>query len=145
VRAPETLDHFQRDPDGTLQDPLAPVPWDPAWDSWADQPLPGLAVFGPVTRADRTPHDGERGIEQALHELLWSERRRRAGWSMLWIEDRGRTGRCAAIQLRAWDDEGGQRALATLEAALGRLGFRVSRLRPTPVDLAREHRRERIA
>ena len=145
MRAPDEINHYRYDEDGLMMDPLAPVAWDSSWDAYGDAPLPGLDAFGPITREDLTPHDGERGIELALYQLLGSERRRRSGWSMLWINDYARTGRCAGIQFRAFDDEGGKRTVATLEASFKRLGFMVKRFRPKPVDPETYRRTERIA
>lgn len=146
MRPPAEIEHYKYYEDGMLCDPLAPVAWDPAWDAYGDQPLPGIDVFGPVTPEHRTPHDGERGLELALYQLLGSERRRRKGWCMLWIDDYARTGRCAGVRFRAWDDEGGVRTIDTLEASFKRLGFMVHRrLRPQPVNRERFGRKERIA
>jgi hypothetical protein len=145
MRPPDEINHYRYDDDGLLMDPLAPVAWDPAWDGYGEQPLPGLDVFGPITREDLTPHDGERGVDLALHELLRSERRRRGGWSMLWLSQGTRTGRCAGLKVRAFDDEGGRRTLATLEASFDRLGFMVKRRRARPVDPDFYPRKERIA
>ena len=64
---------------------------------------------------------------------------------MLWINDYVRAVRCARIQFRAFDDEGGKRTIATLAAAFERLGFMVKRFRPMPVDPEIYRRRERIA
>ncbi len=134
MRAPDEINHYRYDEDGLLMDPLAPVAWDPSWDGYGEQPLPGLDALGPITREDLTPHDGERDIELALYQLLGSGRRRRAGWCMLWIKDYARTGRCAGIQFRAFDDEDGKRTIGTLEASFRHLGFMVKRFRPMPVD-----------
>lgn len=146
MRPPQILNHLRYDDDGLLGDPLAPVAWQPAWDAYGEQPLPGLDVFGPVTREDLTPHDGEQGLEKALYQLLSSERRRKRGWCMLWIDDHTRAGRCAGVRFRAYDDEGGRRTIDTLEASFRRLGFMIRRrLAPLPVDRERFSRRERIA
>jgi|GEM_PF-3806754 len=146
MRAPKELNHFQYDEDGLLGDPLLPVAWELAWDEYGEQPLPGLDVFGPITREDLTPHDGEAGLEIALYQLLSSERRRREGWCMLWTHVYSRTPRCVGLRFRAFDDEGGVRTLATLDASFKRLGFTVKHgVRRLPVDRERYTRRERIA
>ncbi len=141
-------DDFYRNPydeDGIYHDPLAPFPYDPRWEDKGLEPVPGLKAFGPVTREDRTPHNGSQGLEKALWKLLNRERRRRRGWSLLWRGVEFRAGRCVEVRLRFTDDEGGKRVRATLTEALKGLGFMVTQLQPAPVDRVCYRDAERIS
>ncbi len=141
-------DEFYENPydeDGVYHDPFAPFPYDERWEDKGLGPVLGLKAFGPVTREDLTPHNGEQGIDRALWKLLNRERRRKRGWSLLWRGPESRTGRCAEIHLRFTDDEGGTRVKAILTEAFKGLGFMVTPLRPAPVDREWYRPAERIA
>ncbi len=141
-------DDFYQNPydeDGLYHDPYTPFPYDPGWEAKGQAPVPGLKAFGPVTRKDRTPHNGAQGIDKALWKLLYRERKRKRGWSLLWRGPEFRVGRCAEIRLRFTDDEGGARVRAVLTEALKGLGFMVTPLRPAPVDREYYRDAERIA
>ena len=133
------------DEDGIFRDPLEPVPYDARWEERGRAPVPGLQAFGPVSREDRTPHNGTQGLQQAIRKLTFHEKRRKRGWSLLWRGHEYDVGRCIRINLRLTDDEGGARVLRSLTRALRELGFMVQRLRPAPVDPQRYRPAERIA
>lgn len=133
------------DEEGVYRDPFEPFPYDPRWEEKGRKPILGLKAFGPVTREDLTPHNGEQGIEKALWKLLFRERQQKRGWSLLWRGPEGRTGRCAEIRLRFTDDEGGFRMKPILTESLKGLGFMVTPLRPAPVDHEWYRPAERIA
>ena len=133
------------DEDGVYHDPFAPFPYDPRWEARGQEPIRGLKAFGPVTREDLTPHDGEKGLEKAMWKLLFRERQRKRGWSLLWRGPGFRTGRCLEIRLRFTDDEGGARVKGILAEALKGLGFMVTPLRPATVDPERFRPAERFA
>ena len=141
-------DDFYRNPydeDGVFHDPLSPFPYDRDWEAKGQEPVPGLKAFGPVTREDRTPHDGVEGVEKAMWKLLSRERRRKRGWSLLWRSPTFRSGRCVEIRLRFTDNEGGARVRALLKETLEGLGFMVTPLRSMPVDRDFYMAAERIA
>lgn len=115
-------------------DPYAPIPYDPAWEREGETPVPGIKVFGPVTREDLTDHDGEQGVEKAMWKLLFRERCRKRGHAFVWRSPMFHTGRCVELYLRYTDDEGGSRVGETLREAFGDLGFMVSRTGRRPVD-----------
>lgn len=116
------------------QDPYAPIPYDPAWEALGQEPVPGIKVFGPVTREDRTPHDGEQGVEKAMWKLLFRERCRKRGHAFLWRSPMYHTGRCVELRLRYTDDEDGARVGALLQETFRELGFMVRATGRRPVD-----------
>ena len=56
---------------GVYRDPFASFPYDPRWEDKGREPILGLKAFGPVTREDRTPHNGDQGLDKALWKLLF--------------------------------------------------------------------------
>lgn len=144
MHPPEELPRIEYDEEGVMKDPYAPIPYDPAWEQYGALPLPGIEVFGPVTREDTTPHDGEQGMEKAHWKLVFEEKRRPHGWCFLWQAHVGSTARCVRVLYRFYDDEDGMRARDTLEAAYKRLGFMVTRTGRQPVDRELFRKAERI-